>query len=344
MSLATALLALTWVSVTAYALLGGADFGAGFWDLIAGNPERGKERRTLIEHSIGPVWEANHVWLIFVLVLMWTAFPPVFAAIASTLYIPLTLVAIGIIARGSAFAFRKAVTEVWQRRLFGAAFAASSVITPFFLGTIAGAVASDRVPPGLAKGNVVTSWVNATSLICGVLAVGVCAYLSAIYLTADARRGGHLELAEYFRRQGLISGILVGAIALAAIAVVHSDAHQLYHGLTHRGLPLVIASIVMGFLSLLLLAHRDYIAVRITAALAVTTVLWAWGVGQYPHLLPRLDLHQAASAHATLQATAISSAVGIALLVPSLAWLFILFQRDTKPTAIATPKERPRLS
>jgi len=130
MTLAIALLGLIWLSVTAYTLLGGADFGAGFWDLIAGGAQRGRDRRALIEHSIGPVWEANHVWLIFVLVIMWTAFPPLFAAIASTLYIPLTLVAIGIIARGSAFAFRKAVTEVWQQRLFGAAFGSSSVITP----------------------------------------------------------------------------------------------------------------------------------------------------------------------------------------------------------------------
>ncbi len=270
MSLATALLGLTWLSVTAYALLGGADFGAGFWDLIAGDPRRGRERRALIEHSIGPVWEANHVWLIFVLVLVWTAFPPLFAAIASTLYIPLTLIAIGIIARGSAFAFRKAVTEVWQRRLFGAAFAFSSVITPFFLGAVAGGVASGRVPPGLARGDIITSWANPTSLTCGVLAVGICAYLSAIYLTADARRGEHRELAEYFRRQGLISGILVGAIAIAAIAVVHSDAPQLYRALTQRGIVLIAGSIAMGFLSLLLLARRHYIAVRVSAALAVT--------------------------------------------------------------------------
>ena len=146
MSLATALLGLTWLSVTAYALLGGADFGTGFWDLIAGGPQQGRSRRSLIEHSIGPVWEANHVWLIFVLVVVWTAFPPLFAAVASTLYIPLTLVAIGVIARGSAFAFRKAVTEDWQQRLFGAAFAFSSAITPFFLGTIAGAIASGSRP------------------------------------------------------------------------------------------------------------------------------------------------------------------------------------------------------
>jgi cytochrome d ubiquinol oxidase subunit II len=329
--LATALLALTWLSVTAYALLGGADFGGGFWDLVAGGPERGRPRRALIEHSVGPVWEANHVWLIFVLVVMWTAFPPLFAAIASTLYIPLTLVAIGIIARGSAFAFRKAVTEVWQRRLFGAAFAGASVVTPFFLGAMAGGVASGRVPPGLARGNIITSWANPTSVTCGVLAVGVCAYLAAIYLTADARRGGYPDLADYFRRQGLISGVVVGAVALAAIAVVHSDAPGLYHGLSRGGLPLVAVSIAMGFLSLILLAWRRYLAVRVSAAIAVAAVLWAWGIGQYPRLLPGLDVSQAASARATLQATAIVSVVGLALLAPSLAWLFILFQRQHEP-------------
>lgn len=337
MSLATALLALTWLSVTAYALLGGADFGAGFWDLIAGGPERGHQRRTLIAHSIGPVWEANHVWLIFVLVLMWTSFPALFAAIASTLYIPLTLIAFGIIARGSAFAFRKAVTQVWQQRLFGAAFAFSSVITPFFLGAMAGGVASDRVPPGLAQGDIITSWANPTSLTCGVLAVGVCAYLSAIYLTADARRAGHTELAEYFRRQGLFSGIAVGGVAVAAIAVVHADAPHLYHGLLHRGLPLVVLSLVAGLVSLLLLAGRRYIAVRLTAALAVTEILWAWGVGQYPQLLPGLSLDQAAADHATLQATAIASIIGLLLVLPSLAWLFVLFQRDHRQTTHPNP-------
>jgi len=132
------------------------------------------------------------------------------------------------------------------------------------------------VPPGLARGDVITSWVNPTSLTCDVLAVGVCAYLSTIYLTAEAG-SGNVELAEYFRRQGLRSGVLVGGLALAAIAVVQGDAGQLYHGLTHRGLPLVTASIVLGFLSLVLLARRHYIAVRISAALSVAAVLWALG-------------------------------------------------------------------
>jgi hypothetical protein len=188
MSSADWMLAVTWVGLTLYALFGGADFGAGFWDLLAGGDVRGRPQRGLIEHSIGPVWEANHVWLIFVIVLAWTGFPPVFAAVASTLYIPLTLAAFGIIARGAAFAFRKASTELWQQRLFGAAFALSSVLTPFFLGTIAGGIASGRVPSGLARGNLLTSWWNPTSILGGVLAVGTCAYLAAVYLCADARR------------------------------------------------------------------------------------------------------------------------------------------------------------
>src|SRR3954449_2891078 len=154
MSLADTALAVLWLGLTAYVLFGGADFGGGFWDLVAGGDRRGAAHRGLVEHAIGPVWEANHVWLIFVIVMLWTGFPSVFAAVASTMYIPLTLVALGIIARGSAFAFRKASTELGYQRIFGAAFAISSVITPFFLGTVAGGIASQRVPPGIARGDI----------------------------------------------------------------------------------------------------------------------------------------------------------------------------------------------
>jgi cytochrome d ubiquinol oxidase subunit II len=201
MNAAQAVLAVMWIGLTLYALLGGADFGAGFWDLFAGDAQRGRPQRMLIDHVIGPVWEANHVWLIFVLVLLWTAFPPVFAAVMSTLYIPLTLAALGIIGRGAAFAFRKAVTEEWQQRLFGAVFAISSILTPLFMGAVAGAIASDRVPPGLAAGNLITSWLNPTSILGGVLAVGTCAYLAAMYLCHDAERLGWPDLADVFRRR-----------------------------------------------------------------------------------------------------------------------------------------------
>src|SRR5215212_5491255 len=176
------------IAVTAYAVFGGADFGAGFWDLTAGGPERGERPRAVIDHSIGPVWEANHVWLIFSLVVLWSGFSEAFASITLTLFVPLTLAALGIVLRGSSFAFRKAVLRTRDRRNFGAAFAISSVLVPFFMGTVAGAIASGRVPAGGQAGDPWSSWVNPTSMLGGVLAVAMCVFLGATYLVWDARR------------------------------------------------------------------------------------------------------------------------------------------------------------
>ncbi|MGH3898100.1 MAG: cytochrome d ubiquinol oxidase subunit II [Pseudonocardiaceae bacterium] len=329
MTSAEAVLAIMWVGLTAYALFGGADFGAGFWDLLAGGTERGRSPRRHIEHSIGPVWEANHVWLIFVLVVLWTSFPPAFAAIASTLYIPLTLAALGMIARGSAFAFRHSVGSPLLQQLFGASFAFSSVVTPFFLGTIAGAVASGRVPPGIAAGDVITSWLNPTSILGGIIAVGVCAYLAAVYLCSDARQHRDRSLLEYFRTRAIIIAVLLGCIALAGIVVLRADAPQLFNGLISRGLPLIVASAVGGISSILLLMNRRAGLARVAAALAVITVIWGWAVAQYPYLLqPGLTVHAAAAPATTLRAMLISLGVGAALVVPSLAFLFALFQRS----------------
>ena len=332
MSLPDVLAAVMWIGVTAYALFGGADFGAGFWDLTAGGARRGERQRSLIEHSIGPVWEANHVWLIFVLVVMWTCFPGLFGAISSTLWIPLTLAAFGVIVRGSAFAFRKAVTATWQRRIFGGGFALSSIITPFFLGAAAGGVAAGRVPPGIGAGPVVSSWWNPVSVMTGVLAVITCAYLAAVYLTGDARRSGDTGLMAAFRRRALGAGVAAGIVAAAGLALLHQDARALSHGLFHRGLPLVIVSAVAGIISLALLYRRYFIPARATAALAVAAVLWAWALAQYPHLLgTRLSIQQATATHAVLLATLVSLAVGALLLVPSLLWLYTIFQQPTRP-------------
>jgi cytochrome d ubiquinol oxidase subunit II len=351
-----------------------------------------------MEHVIGPVWEANHVWLIFVLVLLWTCYPPVFAAIASTLYIPLTLVALGIIGRGAAFAFRKAVNTDAQRRLFGATFAASSVVTPFFLGAVAGAIASDRVPPGIARGHVLTSWMTPISLVTGALAVSACAFLAAVYLTGEAARATHAALAAraagsggdavtvevagaeraagfgtggatgqvarseraagfgaggatgqvarseraagfsgasvtgdlvgYFRRRAILSGVVTGALSVVGLFVARSDAPGLAHALSHGGLPLVIVSALAGCASLVFVAAARDLWARATAALAVAAVLWAWGVGRYPQLLPGLSAQQAQALPATIHATTITAIVGIALLVPSMLYLFVLFQRE----------------
>ncbi|HEX3731724.1 MAG TPA: cytochrome d ubiquinol oxidase subunit II, partial [Mycobacteriales bacterium] len=314
MSLAGLLLTVLWIGLTAYVLFGGADFGGGVWDLLAGHSERARDQRTLIERSIGPVWEANHVWLIFVIVVAWTGFPSVFAAIASTLYIPLTLTALGIIARGSAFAFRKVSTLPWQRRLFGATFAFSSVVTPFFLGTVAGAIASQRVPPGIAKGDLITSWINPTSLACGLLAVGIAAYLAAVYLTYDAQRTGDPVLTETFRRRALATGLLVGGCSAIGLVILRADSPELFTELTSgAALPLVILSVLAGAASLLLLWWRRHLAVRVTAALAVVGLLWGWSAGQYPELLPGVPVREAAATDAVLAATLGALGVGAVL-------------------------------
>lgn len=327
MTAADAILVLLWAGLTAYALFGGADFGAGFWDVLRGGRRR-DPIGTLIEDTIGPVWEANHVWLIFALVVVWTAFPPVFAAVASTLYVPLTAVAIGVILRGSAFAFRKSVADRGLERWFGLLFGLSSIITPFFLGAIAGAIASGRVPPGNAAGDPIGSWLNPTSTLGGTLAVGICAYLAAVYLTSDARRRSEPALAESFRLRALGMGTAVGAVAMLGIVVIARDAPALYDGLVSRGLPVVILSALAGVGSLVLLHRRRFGAARLTAGLAVGSVLWGWAVAQYPSLLVgSLTVGQASAGDATLVALLASLLVGALLVVPSMLALFVLSQR-----------------
>ena len=332
MSAANTVAAVMWIAVTCYALFGGADFGAGFWDLVAGPARRGDKQRRLIEHSIGPVWEANHVWLIFVLVVMWTGFPGLFGAIASTLYIPLTVAALGVITRGSAFAFRKTVVACWQRRTLGMAFALSSIFTPFFLGAAAGAVASGHVPPGVGAGSPVSSWWNPVAVMSGVLAVVVGAYLAAVYLTAEARRTGDAVLVCQFRNRALGAGVVAGAVAASGLLWLHQDAASLYHGLMHRGLSLVIASAVAGATALVLIYRRRFVLSRIAAALAVSAVLWAWAVAQYPNVLPpSLTISSAAANHSVLMAMLICVALGAGLLIPSLVLLYAIGETRDSP-------------
>src|ERR671937_1742694 len=178
-SKADAVAAVLWIGATLYAVFGGADFGAGLWALIAGSGERGQRARALVDWAIGPVWEANHVWLIFVLVVLWTGFSGAFSSVMSTLFIPLSLAALGIVLRGTGFAFHKLARQVRYRRLAERLFGLFSLLTPFFMGTVVGAIASGRVPVGNAAGDPVTSWVNAPSLVTGALFVSTSAYLAA---------------------------------------------------------------------------------------------------------------------------------------------------------------------
>lgn len=330
MTLANVVAAAMFTGITLYALLAGADFGAGFWDLVAGSAERGAPTRALIEESIGPVWEANHVWLIFVLVTLWTGFPSAFAPIMSTLYVPLTLAAVGIILRGAAFAFRKASRTLGARRLYGIAFASSSVITPYFLGSVVGGVASGRVPSGTRTGDVFRSWLNPTSVLGGVMAVIVCAFLAAVYLAADAERRGHPALARAFRLRSLAVGVAGGAVAAVGVAVLHADSPSLFHGLTHRGAPLIAISAAAGALTLVLVARGIFAVARYVAALAVLSVLWGWAAGQYPWMLEhQLTIKAAAAPRATLEAGLIALGAGALLLLPALVWLLVLVQRGT---------------
>jgi cytochrome d ubiquinol oxidase subunit II len=331
MTLAELVLSIMFVGLIAYGLFGGADFGAGIWDLLAGGTRRGAPLRELIERSIAPIWEANHVWLIFVLVVLWTAFSGAFAAVVTTLYIPLTLAAFGMIARGAAFAFRKSITTLGMRRFLGASFALSSLVTPYFLGAVVGGVASGRVPPGIAAGDVVTSWVNPTSVLGGVLAVVVCAYLAAVFLCADARREGLEELADQFRTRALGTAALTGAVGIAGLFVLRADAPVLFEGLTGRALPVVVLSVVAGVVALALVATRRYVPARAASALAVTAILVGWAVAQYPYvLLPEVTIEEAAQGRATLLAMLVALIVGALILVPALVYLYALFQRPAQ--------------
>jgi cytochrome d ubiquinol oxidase subunit II len=324
---------LLFAGIVAYAVLGGADFGAGFWDLIAGGAQRGRAARHLIDLNIGPVWEANHIWLIYSIVVLWSAYPVAFTAITTTLYLPLALAALGIVLRGAGFAFRKASMLTSEQRVYGATFAVSSVLTPYCFGAIAGALASGRVPSA-GYGDAISSWINPSSTLGGVLAVLACAFLAATYLTVAAQRGGDAALATYYRTRGLAAGVAAGAVSLVGIAVLRSDAAKLFHNLTHVGLPIIALAAVFGVATLAMLATRRTFAVRETAAAAVAAVVSGWGVSQYPYLLgTHLTIDAAAAPKATL-AILVGVACAAALLVlPSLAALFRLAGQTQRPSA-----------
>jgi cytochrome bd ubiquinol oxidase subunit II len=319
-------------ALAAYAVFGGADFGAGFWDLTAGGPERGERPRELIEHSIGPVWEANHVWLIFIFVVTWTAFSEAYASIMLTLFVPLTIAALGIVLRGASFAFRKSVVTLRNRRLFGAAFAASSVLVPYCMGTVAGGIASGRVPAGGVAGDPVDSWVNPTSIVTGVLAVAAVAYLAAVYLVWEARRDDDLELTEYFRRRAIVSAVAVAVVGAVGMVVLHDDAPYVFDGMTGRALPVVIVGVACGLGALVLLTLGATRYARALAVLAVAGLVVAWGVAQWPYLLPEsLTVSDAAAPSGTLQALVAIVVLAVVIVGPGFVLLYVLAQRHLLP-------------
>ena len=318
-------LVLALIGLAFYMVLAGADFGAGFWQLTAGKGKQADEIRDHAYHAMAPVWEANHVWLIFVLTVVWTAYPIAFGSIASTLSIPLFIAGIGIVLRGGAYALRAGTATARERRGVDSIFAVSSILTPFALGTVIGALASEQVHVGNPGGSLVTSWLNPTSITIGLLAVASSAYLATVFLSGDAAREGRHALADRFRARALAAGLAAGAVAMAGLIVLHFDAERIFRRLTEGvGLPALIVSLGAGIATLLLVWYRRYEPARYTAALAVAATIAGWAVAQNPVFLRGLTVRQAAAGHDVLVAVVVATLAGALLLFPSLALLFRL--------------------
>ncbi|HEU5141793.1 MAG TPA: cytochrome d ubiquinol oxidase subunit II [Solirubrobacterales bacterium] len=313
------------VGLALYTVLGGADFGAGFWQLIAGKGKSADELREHAQHAMAPVWEANHVWLIFVLTVVWTAYPAAFGSLASTLSIPLFIAGIGIILRGGAYALRAGAGPGREQRTLEIVFALSSILTPFALGTVIGGLASGRVHVGNPGGSLVTSWLNPTSIDVGVLAVASAAYTAAVFLSGDAERQGQHALAERFRLRALAAAVAAGAVAIAGLVVLHFDAERIFRRLTQgAALPALVASVLAGIATLALVWRRRYEPARYTAALAVAATIAGWALAQNPVFLRDLTVRQAAAPHDTQVAVVVAVLGGALILFPSLALLFRL--------------------
>ncbi|MFE9254276.1 cytochrome d ubiquinol oxidase subunit II [Streptomyces sp. NPDC006879] len=324
------------LAVAAYACGGGVDYGAGFWDLVAGGAERGKRARWLIDHAMAPVWEVNNVWLIFVLVLMWTGFPVFFQTVFTALWLPLALAAVGMVLRGAGFALRKPTRRLAKRRIYGAAFAVSSLLTPFFLGAAVGGVASGRVAPGTTAS--ADAWANTTSIMGGLAAVAATAFLGAVFLTVDARRFEAPDLVGYFRRRawaGCAALLIVGVIGLS---VTDPHATYVHHGLTHgAGLALVLLAVAAVAVTAVLVAGDAAGWARYSSVAAVALLVAAWGFAQRPYLVPTsLTVQQAAGASAPLQWMLIVAAVALVLIGPALV---VLYRLDTHGVLETLPEE-----
>lgn len=327
---AIATAAVMFVVLAAYALFGGADFGGGVWDLLAGGPERGAAPRELIDEAITPVWEANHVWLIFVLVLLWTAFPPAFAAIMTALFVPLSLSLLGIFLRGVGFAFRHTAERLRMRQFTGAMFAASSLVTPFFMGTVIGAVATGDVPAHPA-GNILAAWTSLTAVLTGLLFVAACAYISAVFLVLEARQRGRQELVRYFSLRAIAAGVATGVLGGGTFAELSRSAPHVFDGLTGRAVALVAVSVAAGIavLGMLLLRWYHAMGLRAGAAIAVVAVVWGWGLAQYPYLLPgSLTLSAGSAPTAALVAELVIAGAAALIVGPSFVTLYWLQQRQ----------------
>jgi len=324
-----------------YALLGGADYGGGVWDLFAfgkGAPAQ----RTLIAQAIGPVWEANHVWLILVIVILFTAFPPAFAAISTALHIPLTLLLIGIVLRGTTFTFRSYdVQRDNVQRRWSVVFSIASIITPVLLGIVLGAIASGtiRVENGVVVSGFLKSWLAPFPVVVGFCALSLFGLLGAVYLTVEASEN---ELQEDFRLRALIAGIAVGVLALTVFILAGTGAPTVRAGISRSwwALALHLATAAFASGAFYALWNRKYKVARICAVAQVTLILVGWALAQFPYLVePDMTIYSAAAPRATLQLLIIALAAGVLVLLPSYYYLFRVF-KGSRPIAKGSFRSR----
>ncbi len=340
MTLAYSILLILWISLIAYAVLGGADFGGGIWDFFASGPQAERQRR-LIGHALGPVWEANHVWLIFLIVGLFTAFPFAFSVLSTALIVPFTLALIGIVLRGAAFIFHAQPDESGTLgKVWGRVFSSASTITPFLFGTAAAAVASGqvRVQGGRVQTDLLTGWTTPFALTIGALALTLCAVLAAVNLILEAQSSNEPELVEAFRRRAMIAGAITLALDVVAFILSPFQAPLLWHGMLTHALPLVIATGLIGLGAAVSLVLRRYRLMRVLTFSVTALIFASWGLSQFPYLIPvAVTINNAASPPATLQALLIGTSIGMALLLPSLWLLFRVF-RSGQPAPVVQEK------
>jgi cytochrome d ubiquinol oxidase subunit II len=329
MTLTYAVLIILWLSLIVYAVLGGADFGGGIWDFFAFGPQAERQRR-LIGQALGPVWEANHVWLIFLIVGLFTAFPSAFSVLSTALIVPFTLALIGIVLRGAAFIFRAQADEALTfRKIWGRVFSTASTITPFFFGTAAAAVASGqvRVEAGRVQTDLLTGWITPFALTIGALALSLCAVLAAINLMIEAQNSNDAELVEAFRQRAIIAGAITLALDVVAFILSPFQAPLLWNGMLDHALPLVIATALIGMGAAVALLLKRYHLARVLAFTVTAFIFASWGLSQFPYLIPvAVTINNAASPPSTLLALLIGTSIGMALLLPSLWLLFHVFR------------------
>ena len=342
MTVTYTILIILWLSLIAYAVLGGADFGGGIWDFFASGPQAERQRR-LIGQTLGPVWEANHVWLIFLIVGLFTAFPSAFAVLSTALIVPFTLALLGIVLRGAAFIFRAQADEaVTFGKIWGRVFSTASTITPFLFGAAAAAVASGqvRVQGGIVQTDLWTGWTTPFALTIGALALALCAVLAALNLIIEAQNSNDAELVAAFRRRALIAGAITLGLDVVAFTLSPFQAPLLWKGMLAHALPLVIATGLIGLAAAFTLLRRQYRLARVLAFTVTAFIFASWGLSQFPYLIPvNVMINDAASPPATLLALLIGTIIGMALLLPSLWLLFHVF-RGKNPAQLVQEKMR----